>query len=272
MLKRLITITSLTILLGACASDHQQSVDTTNLYQLETLTQQNTPLPEGHGISSIRLNALEETATSIGAQGGLAFQAGRIDQQLKQQTSQLDQIFNFQRLLLDHNVLPPVLEQGSDLVNQSDNDTIRIADQTYKIIQQAKFVTTAPTWQSYLWMSYKKPQLPDQTLLPRNDAEREIWIKYTRKGWQDGIQQAKNIYAANLARLKRDFNGMLLYRELLTRNMVSKPFVAQSNLGVTSNSSDSQLYINDKVLRITALPKLNPKSQQWKAVVTDGNR
>lgn len=270
MIKRLCIISSLVLALSACASEHQNSVDTTNLYQLETLTQQNTPLPEGQGISNIRLQALKEVATSIGAQGGLAFQAARIDDQLQTQARTLDSVFNFQGMLLAHNVLPPVLEQGSQLVNLNDNDTIRIADKTYKIVQQARFVTNAPNWRQYLWMSYKKPDLPDQTLLPRNDAEREVWIKHVRAGWKQGIAQAKNMYAANLARLKRDYNGMVLYRELLARNMVSKPFVAQANLGVTSNSSDSQLYINDKVLRITALPKLNPESTQWKAVVTHG--
>lgn len=267
MLKRILILAAV-LLLSACAS-HQQTIDTTNLYDLETLTAQNTPLPEGQGISSIRLEALKETATSIGAQGGLAFQAAQIDKQLKTQSRIMDRIFDFQRLLLNHNVVPPVLEQGSQLVNLSNNDTIRIADKTFKIVSQARFVTTAPTWRQYLWMNYKKPSIPDQTLLPRDNQEREVWIKYIRTGWKQGILQAKNIYADNLARLKRDYGGMVLYRELLDKNMVSKPYVAKVNLGVTSNTSDTQLYINDQVLRITALPKLNPNAKQWTPVVTN---
>ena len=272
MLKRLPIITiiiSISMLaLSGCASDRLQNVSTTNLYDLETLTAQNTPLPEGGGLSKIRLMALKETATSIGAKGGLAWQSKKINESLVARTNNLDQIFDFQRLLLNHNVLPPVLVTGQQLLNIDGQDSIRIADQTYKIEQQARFVTTAPTWQSYLMMNFKKPALPDQTLLPRDDAERKVWIKYVRKGWTQGVIQAKNIYADNLARLKRDFNGMLLYQTLLNKNMVSKPYVAKSNMGVTSNSQDTQLYINDQVLRITALPKLNPNSRSWKAVAT----
>ena len=115
-------------------------------------------------------------------------------------------------------------------------------------------------------MNYKKPDLPDRTLLPRNDQERQIWKKYVVLGWKTGIAQANAIYQDNLARLRRDYEGMMLYKELLDKRMVSKPYVAQSNMGITSNSTQTEMRINDRELRITALPKLQVDSSNWKPV------
>ena len=258
----------LSIALAGCATTRTENVDTMNLTNIQQLSSNNTPQKAGTGIGHIRLDALREAATTLGAQGGLAWRSKQIDKSLTEETRSLDQIFNFNNLLLDHNVLPPVLVQGNQLLNLDNPLTIRIANKTYKIHSQARFVTTAPNWRTYLWMSYKKPSIPDQSLLPRDDNEQRIWIKNIDKGWKQGIIQANSIYQDNLARLKRDYNGMMLYRELLARNMVSKPYVATSNLGVTTNASHSQIYINDQGLRITALPKLNPKSKTWKPVIT----
>lgn len=256
----------LTLLLSGCAT--YTSVDTTNLASIESLTVDNAPVSDADYVANIRYQAIQETATSFGAQAGLSWQANNIDQNLTKQAALLDQTYNFNALMLDNNVLPPVLEQGDQLLNLADSQSIRIADKTYKIVSQARFVTTPPNWREYIWMNYPKPEVPDRTLLPKNAQEQQVWVKYIHLGWKQGITQANTIYADNLARLQRDFQGMILYKELLAKNMVSKPFVASSNLGVTANDDDSQLYINDKVLRITALPKLDPNSKNWRAVIT----
>ena len=52
------------------------------------------------------------------------------------------------------------LTEARNTLQLSGNDAIRIADRTYKIEHQAKFVTLAPTWREYLWMSYTPPGTP----------------------------------------------------------------------------------------------------------------
>ena len=84
-------------------------------------------------------------------------------------------------------------------------------------------------------------------------------------GWQKGIEQGYTIFQQNLARLKRDYRGMILYRKLLQEKMISAPFVSRTELGVTGNGSNMR--INDQVLRIVELPKLQTNSRNWKAVV-----
>ena len=79
------------------------------------------------------------------------------------------------------------------------------------------------------------------------------------------MQQAELIYKENLGRLKRDYEGMIRYRTLLAQNMVSPPFVGQLDMGVTGGGSD--LTVNDRILRITALPALQADSRNWKTEI-----
>lgn len=256
--------------LTSCASK-QQTVDPTNIYQLENMKNDGPANAEGGSreLSQLRVKALQDTAMSLGAQGGLAWASQQVDEQLSRDKWYLESIYNFNGMMLSHGVLPPVLMQGDNSLNLADPNTIRVADKTYKIVQQARFATTPPNWREYLWMAFDKPELPQRFLLPRTSEEIKIWRKAIRTGWDKGIVQAVNIYQQNLARLKRDYQGMILYRKLLEQKMISAPYVSRTELGVTGDGSDMR--VNDQVLRITELPKLQTDSKGWKAIVVTQN-
>ncbi|OGT39583.1 MAG: type IV secretion system protein DotC [Gammaproteobacteria bacterium RIFCSPHIGHO2_12_FULL_36_30] len=220
----------------------------------------------GNQVNPIRFAAIRQAATSLGARGGLAWQARNIDMALATESIFLDQVFDFNQLLLGHNVQPPVLIQSNNNLNLDNNDTLRIATKTYRIIRAARFVTAPPNWRTYLWMRYPKPHLTDRSLLPQTQAEAMVWNHFIKKGWVKGSQQAMDIFTDNLNRMKRDMLGMILYRKLLALHMVSAPFVAKADLGVTGNGS--QLRINDQVLRITSQSELQPNPQKWRPVIT----
>jgi defect-in-organelle-trafficking protein DotC len=226
----------------------------------QTVSQETIP-----GASSMRVKALQDTALSLGAQGGLAWASEKINAQLEKDKKYLESTYNFSGMMLSHGVLPPVLVEGDFTLNLADPNTIRVADKNYKIIQQAQFVTTPPNWREYLWQSYSKPELPHKFLLPRDKEEGIIWAKAIHTGWEKGVQQAYEIFHQNLARLKRDYQGMILYRKLLQQHMVSAPYVSRTELGVTGDGTN--MNINDQVLRITELPQLQTDSQGWKAIV-----
>lgn len=214
----------------------------------------------------IRQMALKETALSLGAQAGLAWRAKTIDEDLARQSRNLDLIYDFNSLILEHNILPPVLLEGRNTLNLADTQTIRISDRTYKVSKQARFITAPPNWRQYLWLDYQKPEYPNVTLLPTTKAERQLWCIYTERGWKNGVDQANTILEENIARIKEDFVGMILYRKLFAMNMVSPPYVSNTDLGVTGDGSE--IHIDDRVLRITALPALNTNSEEWIAAVS----
>ena len=262
-----IAMVMITSLLTACVH-HQQNIDTTSLTSLQqAYAVDPSPLAGTDTIDSshLRFKALQDAAMSLGAQGGLAATYLQINENLSKDKRHLETIFNFNGMLLSHGVLPPILMESNNSLNQDNPDTLRIADKTYKIIQQARFVTTPPNWREYLWQDYQKPDLPDKVLLPKTREERDIWAKYIQLGWDKGIQQAYTIFQQNLARLKRDYQGMILYRKLLQEKMISAPFVSKTELGVTGNGQDMR--VNDQVLRITVHPELQTDSQGWRAVV-----
>lgn len=217
-------------------------------------------------LAPLRTQGLREAALSVGARGGLAWRTQEINLVLLQNESLLYRLFNFNAMLLEKNVLPPVLIEARNTLNLAGFNVIRLADRTFQILCQAKFVTAPPTWRDYLWLSYKIPEIPDKSLLPRTREERFVWKKYTLEGWKAGLQQAELIYKENLGRLKRDYEGMIRYRTLLAQNIVSPPFVGQLDMGVTGGGSD--LTVNDRILRITAFPALQPDSRSWKTEIT----
>jgi len=257
-------LTTACLLLNGCATRTTISGGTESLAELKQL--------RGHKVTKtsdqtvFRMAGIKETALSIGAQSGLAWRAKQINKVLDNQNQQLDKVFNFNALMLENHVLPPVLVESRDSLKLDGNAAIRLADRTYKIAAQARFVTTSPNWRDYLAMNYEQPAPPHASLLPKDAKEQAYWDQYVTQGWHTGISQANTIYADNLARLKRDYQGMLLYRKLLTQNIVSKPYVAKTELGITGGGSD--MSINDRVLRITALPQLKADSKTWKSIIS----
>jgi defect-in-organelle-trafficking protein DotC len=216
-------------------------------------------------IGALRAQALRETALSVGARGGLAERASQINATLLGYEPVLARVFKFSGLVLDDNILPPVLVEGRNTLNLAGGDAIRISDRTYKILAQARFITAAPTWREYLWMAYDIPDMPDKSLLPRNKPERIMWERDIDEGWEAGMRQAELIYTENINRIVRDFNGMILYRKLLAQNMVSPPFVAAMDMGITGGGND--MTVNDRVLRITTFPQLQAGADDWKTEI-----
>ncbi len=241
--------------LTGCAS----RVPNDPLLQLQTLNSDK--VLHTTGSSGIRMQAMQDTALKLGAQEALAVQSEKIDALLDKNGRSLDQIFNFSILVMHRNVLPPVLTVADNAMRLDGTDALRLAGRVYRIAQQAKIVTVPPTWRDYLWMAFPKPGRPDPALLPRCCAEQKVWKEYVTLGWHQGLEQATSIFSANVARLRRNYNGIILYRELLAEHMVSPPYVIKSNLGVTGGGN--AMRVNDQVLRITALPRLNPNSHQW---------
>ena len=232
------------------------------LIQIQAMTHTSSAASQ---INGIRLQAIESTATELGAQSGLAWRAGQINHMLDHEQRTLDQTYDFNALILHQHVLPPVLDTSENNISLDNPETIRLAQKSYRIISPARFVTAPPTWRTYLYMEFKQPEPPNKTLLPQNDQERLVWNDDVKKGWQAGITQANDIFQTNVNRLRRDYNGMILYRNLLAQHMVSAPFVSQANLGVTGDTS--HVRINDQVLRITAQSELNPNSTEWQPIL-----
>lgn len=214
----------------------------------------------------IRMEAVRDTAMSLAARTALAWRGEQVNRMLVSQTEHLNAVFNFQGLVMNDSILPPVLLESRNAVSIDSPQNIRVADRTYQIIKQAHFVSAAPTWRDYLIMDESRPEQPDVSLLPATDEEKAAWQQGIINGWEEGMKQANQIYDDNLARLKRDYQGMVRYRMLLAQNMVSSPQVAHRDLGITGGGES--LAVNDRILTIKALPSLRSNSETWKPSIS----
>lgn len=214
------------------------------------------------GYQSLRQKALSEAALTLGVQGGLYEVSQFINGELEQLSGVLYRIYNFNALLLKNNVLPPVLESGYNLSSISqDAKKVILNGQTYHFVHQAHFVSTAPTWRDYLIMHYGRPELPDRSVLPENEKEQIEWVKTLSYGWEKGIEQGMEIFKQRLHILNRDYNGMLIYFELLNRNMVVSPYVHKSYRAIDVSKND--LSLGNQNWQMTLVPQFQSDTKRW---------
>lgn len=243
-------------------------------YNLDTIQNLNTSSEYYHhatATSDMRHMAIKQIARQFGMQAGLAEESKIINTRLTMHEQQLDKTFSFNQLMYKHIVVPPVIVQQSNQLKLSDDlQTIRAGGHMYKIVQQVYFASTPPTWRDYLYMSYQKPALPDRAVLPKTPAEQKAWANAVTQGWADGIKQGLSIFTINMHRLSRDFNGMVLYKSLLAKNMVSPYFVKSKALGITGNGN--HITIDDSTMHINNKPQLQYHAKTWKSVAIKSDK
>lgn len=219
----------------------------------------------GNGVSWARAQAITSAAKAYGVQAGLASEGFQIDQTLQQNASQYDRVFDFSAVMLSPGFLPPVIVEGRDAYHQPSPTTARAADRLYKIMFPAKIVSTPPTWRDYLPVAYKAPTPPSAAVRPKSSAEKKLWDSQVAVGWDQGVRLADETFAANVGRLRRDFDGMLRYKALYQQGVVKKPLLASEHLGVTGGGDE--MAINDRVYQVTRNAALDPNTQRWSTQV-----
>lgn len=215
-------------------------------------------------VSEIRREALQQAAATVGAQAGLLARAKETNAMLENEATNLDRIFDFNVMMVQPNVIAPVLTEGRSTYSQTSEDEIRIADRMYKIEAPAKFVSNPPTWRNYLQQNVTstKVEMPHGASLPKNSSERKIWDEWVQKGWNEGIEQSTQLYEQGLARMRRDYLGMIQYKILLKQGLVSAPIVSRANLGTTGGGNEMNL--QDRVFKITVPSNLVANPKDWK--------
>ena len=222
----------------------------------------------------LRYPAMKDTALTYGAQAGLAYASWQLNKMLQSKASKLDRIYDFNQLMTRGPdgvmVLPPIISEAKNLFEVTDEKgkSLRVADKAYEIIEQARFTSVAPMWHTYLIRDYQSPQEPPSLIYPKTQQEKDYWDEHLIAGWKAGEQQAKEIFASDLNRLDRDYQGMIRYLALLSEGKVSGTVLAKGNLGITGDGQTMR--INDRTIRIMKDPELNLSTEQWTPTINLG--
>jgi defect-in-organelle-trafficking protein DotC len=217
----------------------------------------------------IRRDALKEAAMSYGARGGLAWRTFQISKELERRQAFLDKVYDFRSLLIAAPsgllIEPPIISESQNaMIIENQGQQAAIAERIYNINAKARIVSAPRTWRQYLRRDWGKVEPPPSILRPKNAEERKVWRRHVEKGWDNGIDQANRIFERDLAALQGDFRGMVRYRRLLAKGMISPPYAMQVNRGITGGGR--QMRVGDSAVQITGQSQLITGADQWRPV------
>ncbi len=219
--------------------------------------------------TDIRLQAMREAALSYGARGGLAKRTEEISQTLIKKSSSMDKIYDFKRLLIPAPsgllIEPPIVSEGEDAtLIEAGGQTAAVVDKIYNINRNARIVSTPRNWRAYLERQWGNVEVPPSVLWPRNGEEKRVWLENLEKGWNEGIKQADEIFQADLNNLIADYSGMIRYRKLLAKGIISAPYALHVDRGITGGGDEMR--VGDRAVQITGPSQLMTEGVEWQPV------
>lgn len=214
---------------------------------------------------SLRERALGEAASTLAFQQGLAWRYGKLMDAGEKREHIFARVFNFGPLLMDGRVLPPVIRWAGRGVSLGGNGEARSVEASYRIVRPAAIVTRAPTWRDYLMTGV--PETENRpAILPATQAEKKAWKRGVTEGWAAGAAAADDLFSVNMNRLVADYRGILRFRMLARRGMVSLPVLAEGRLAVRVEKRT--LDVGETTFRIS-VPAEFRDMEKWSAG-TDG--
>ena len=217
----------------------------------------------------IRRDAQEAAALSYGARGGLAYRTWHIRREIETRARYLDKVYDFRQLLIPAQsgllIEPPVVSEALDaLLIANRGNEAAVADKVLRINRNARIVSTPRNWRTYLERQWGDIEPPPDVLLPQSPVEIALWEEAVTEGWARGIEQADEIFQADLNQLTADYEGMIRYKNLLAQNMISPPYALQTDRGITGDGT--VMRIGDRAVEITRPAALQTNSDVWQPV------
>ena len=221
----------------------------------------------------MRRSAMRAAALALGAQTGLARRGFEIARMLERHGARLSAIYRFRDLMLRNRgftVMPPVLAATDRAFRLERNGThAASARRVLRIVEPERIVSGVPHWRDFLMREWDQAQLPAALLLPRDGAEAVHWRGWLRKGWDQGTALADDIFAADLERLNRVFEGLVLWRRTNLEGMVSAPSVETADIAVSGHGR--LVRIDESVAGLGAPARFELRPEAWKPLPETGN-
>lgn len=255
------------ILLLAVMGGGAMAADAPDLRALQNLTKDQVRQSHGQGETKLRLRAMREEALRVGLQAGSEAARREIERRVEAQSAFLDAVYDFGPLMLTdeqgRRIRPAAI---SETVGEAhlgeDGMSLRIASKVFRVINPARFVLVTPTWRDYLYVAGENYSAPVPAILPDGREEREMWAKWVAEGWEAGRLQAHESLAMEIARLTRDYIGMVRYHLLLSFGYVSRPVVSAAYLAASGGGD--MMAINDVALHIDVPSALQANPDVWR--------
>ena len=197
------------------------------------------PGPDVPFAAEKRASAVRLAALGFGARAGLARRKWEIAAMLDRHGPKLSAIYRFGDLVLradGFTVLPPVLAETRRAFRLEPAGTrAASARRVLRILEPARLVSAAPDWRDWLERSWLPAEPPASVLFPRDGREEARWQRLLTEGWAEGVALADDIFAADLDRLNRTFEGVVLWHRLSRAGMLTAPGIEVKWVGVSGH-------------------------------------
>lgn len=250
-------------------------VDNSHAELQDLLNQANHPVSVNEVATQLRneerLRIIKENAYNHAVARGIATKLKEARQAVVVNERQLDAVYDFAPLMIQGKIVPPVITESRDIIQNPDDVTIKTTGAVYKIDQQARFSTLPPNWRLYLSFPEEKYEVGINEaflgdLAPKNSYERAAVRKEIVRGYKDGMQQGIDIVQYSLNKLSRDYTGMIKFHEFVMQGKLSMPAFASQSLAVASTGNTISL--DQNLLTITQLPAFNSNIDSWQSWFT----
>ena len=199
------------------------------------------PGPDVPFAAEKRVSAVRLAALGFGARAGLARRTWEIAAMLDRHGAKLSAIYRFGDLVLPADgftVLPPVVAETRRAFRLEPSGTrAASARRVLRIVEPAQLVSEAPDWRDWLERSWLPAEPPASVLFPRDPQEDVRWRRLLADGWVKGVALADDIFAADLDRLSRTFEGVVLWHRLNGAGMLTAPGIEVERAGVSGHES-----------------------------------
>ena len=197
------------------------------------------PGPEVPFAAEKRGAAVRLAALGFGSRAGLARRGWEIAAMLDRHGARLSAIYRFGDLMLSEGgftLLPPVVAETRRAFRLERTGTrAASAERVLRIVESARLVSAAPGWRDWLRRSWPEAEPPTAVLFPRDAQETARWRTLLAEGWAQGRALADDIFAADLDRLNRTFEGVILWHRLNRAAMVTAPGIEIGRAGVSGH-------------------------------------
>ncbi len=230
--------------------------------------------PDGAGIDDgglsgeMRGSAMRLSALTFGSRAGLARRGWEIAAMLERHAHKLSAVYRFRDLMLEKDgftVMPPVLAE-TDRVFRLGRDGARAASarRVVRIVEPERIVSAVPHWREFLVREWSGAELPAAVLFPRSSAEAARWRRWLREGWEHGTALVDDIFAADLDRLNRVFEGLVQWRRAYLAGMVSSPSLETERIAASGHGQ--LVRIGETLARLGPPARFELRPRQWKAL------
>ncbi|MBO4368499.1 MAG: type IV secretory system conjugative DNA transfer family protein [Desulfovibrio sp.] len=198
-------------------------------------------------LSSEREKSLWQAAKVYGFQRGFQWHYEAILRAVRARADRFAMIFDFEKLLIDGRVLPPVILSEGPVTSVPSDTFARRVEARYRIVKKARIVSMAPRFDSYLHADTVVLQ-PNPAFQPKNRKERALWEEAVRDGWEEGERHARNYFDEAMQRLTTEFRGILLCKRLTKLGLVSLPLLDHEHVGI--EVGNDLLSMNQDIFRL----------------------